>query len=78
MTRDDLLRELEGLIEVQPGTLHGPEELASLPGWDSMVHLDFVVSAERATGRRPSLRYIANCRTVEDLLSLFKPPAKEW
>ena len=72
MTRDELLRQLENLVEVKPGTLRGPEELAALPGWDSLTQVSFVVIVERAIGVRPSVKQMADCRTVQDLVDIFE------
>ena len=72
MTRDDLLRQLESLVEVKTGTLQGPEELSALPGWDSLTQVSFIVVVERATGVRPTATQMADCRTVQDLLNIFE------
>ncbi|MCE9533294.1 MAG: acyl carrier protein [Planctomycetes bacterium] len=71
MTRDEQLRQLERLVEVKPGTLHGTEELADLPDWDSLTQVNFVLIVERATGVRPSVTKLAKCSTVQDLLDVF-------
>jgi acyl carrier protein len=73
MTREKLLSEFERMVEVTPGTLRGPEELAGLPGWDSMTQLTFVVHVERALGVRVPTAQVAECRTVHDLLALVEP-----
>jgi len=71
VTRASMLENLERLVEVAPGTLHGPEELGALPGWDSLTQLTFVVQTERATGTRVATTAVAECTTVNDLLALF-------
>ena len=71
MTREQLLRQLEQTAEAKSGTLNGPEELAALPGWDSLTQLTFIVQVERATGVRADAARVAGCRTVDDLLALF-------
>ncbi|MBI3821290.1 MAG: acyl carrier protein [Planctomycetes bacterium] len=71
MSRAELLQQLEKLVEVKAGTLQGPEELAALPGWDSLTQVNFILVVERATGIRPSVTRVAECRTVQDLLDLF-------
>jgi acyl carrier protein len=73
MTRENLLREIERMVEVAPGTLRGPEELGGLPGWDSMTQLTFIVHVERALGLRVPATRVAACRTVHDLLALVEP-----
>ena len=70
MTRTELLRMLETLAEVPPGTLSGPEELAGLAGWDSLTQVTFVMNLERSAGIRLSAARVGNCRTVQDLLAL--------
>jgi acyl carrier protein len=78
MKRDELLRQLESLVEVKPGTLRGPEELSALPGWDSLTQVSFVVIVERAIGIKPTVKQMADCRTVQDLVDIFEkkaPPA---
>ena len=71
MTRAELLRELETLLEAKPGSLQGPEELAALPGWDSMTLMTLIAFADRSLGVRLSVKQTAECRTVQDLVDLF-------
>jgi acyl carrier protein len=72
MTHDELLRQLEGMVEVKSGTLRGPEELSALPGWDSLTQVNFIVVVERAAGIRPTATQVANCMTVQDLVNIFE------
>jgi acyl carrier protein len=70
MTRSDLLSQLEQLVEAAPGSLQGPEELAALPGWDSLTQVTLVLTIERSLGVTLNATQVAGCRTVNDLLQL--------
>jgi acyl carrier protein len=70
MDRNDLLRSLDEVMELEPGTLTGPERLADLEGWSSMAVIDFIGLADDR-GVAVSLGSVTKCTTVDDLVRLL-------
>jgi len=72
MTREEFLAELDGLVDLEPGTLQGPEKLEDLDQWTSMAIVGFITMADSYNGTRLGPTQIAKCATVDDLLKLAK------
>ena len=72
MTRVELFEQLATILEVEPGTLQGSDELAAMPGWDSLTTMNLIVVADRALGIRHSVQQFADCRTVQDIVDIFE------
>jgi len=72
MTREEFLSELDGLVELEPGTLKGPEKLEELDEWTSMAIVGFIALADTYNGTKVGPKDIAKCLTVDDLLHLAK------
>jgi len=70
MTQQEFLREIDALMEVDPGTLQGDEVLASIPEWDSMRVLSFIVLVEEQLHVVIDGSSVAKAKTVNDLLGL--------
>ena len=70
MTRSQFLRELDGIVELPPGSLSGTEMLKDLEMWDSTAVITFLALADRNNGVRIPSSRIAGCKTVADLLGL--------
>ena len=71
MTRSDVLHELEVLMQLDPGTLTGPENLDDFVQWDSMVIMSFIALIQQKTGKVLDGQRVQEARTVEELLSLL-------
>jgi acyl carrier protein len=71
MSRQDILRELEKLMELPPGTLTGNESLDNLPEWDSLAILTCIAVFQRQTGIVLDGMKLSRARTVEDLVILM-------
>jgi acyl carrier protein len=71
MNQEELLQVVDGLVEVPPGTLQGPENLEDLDGWNSMAMMGFISFADK-NGIRLSPRQIAASTTVGDLIQLVQ------
>ncbi len=71
MTRDELLRSLEELLDEPVCTLGGSERLDSLEGWDSGAMIGFMGLADEHFGVTLSPRQFLNCGTVNDLIGLL-------
>ena len=72
MTREEFLSELDELVELEPGTLKGPEKLEELEQWSSMAIVGFIALADTYNGAKVGPIQIAKCVTVDDLLNLAK------
>jgi hypothetical protein len=70
MTRDELLRAMEELLEQPDGALNGPEGLDTLEQWNSMAMIGFIALVDENFGVTLSPRKFVNCVTVDDLLKL--------
>ncbi len=68
MTRQVFLTKLDSLLELDPGTLKGPEELTSIVTWDSLALMSFIALVHREFAVRLPGKQIATCKTVDDLL----------
>ena len=72
MTREEFLAQLDELVELEPGTLKGPEKLEDLDQWTSMAMVGFIALADEYNGTKVGPKEIAKCLTVDDLLKLAK------
>ena len=72
MTREEFLAELDGLVDLEPGTLQGPEKLEDLDQWTSMAVVGFIALADTYNGTKVRPTQICKCLTVNDLLALAK------
>jgi len=73
MSREELLREIDDMLELPSGTLRGPEVLAELENWDSMAVVTFIALADSAGSVTLSAKQIGHCETVSDLIALVRP-----
>ena len=72
MSRTEFLKEIDEILELDPGTLKGPELLEDYPLWDSTAIISFMAAVDTANGTKLSPRELGNCETVEDLLKIAK------
>jgi acyl carrier protein len=70
MTREDFLLLMDELLELNPGTLQGPEPLDGLESWDSLSIVSFMGLAKTRYGTTLPAKGIAACRSVNDLFAL--------
>ena len=73
MTKVEFLRQLEGQLEVKPGSLDESQRLSDLECWDSMAAVVFIALADEQLGVTVSGDQIARAKSVNDLLSLVGP-----
>jgi acyl carrier protein len=71
MNKNALLSKIEGIIEVDAGTLDGTENLDSLLGWDSLGVLGFIAMADEEFGIQISAKSLTTCETVADLIGVL-------
>lgn len=70
MNRKDFLLALDEMLELDAGTLTGPEELASLDSWDSLAVISFIALVDERFGTVVEGEKLAKAKTVDDLLAL--------
>jgi acyl carrier protein len=71
MTRDSVLRKLEAIMEIEPGTLKGDERLADLEAWDSLKVMEFLAFADGEFSMAVPPKAVGACKTVGDLVGLL-------
>lgn len=64
--------ELEELLELSGGTLHGGQALDKLPEWDSLAVISFIALADSTYGVMLQPKKINECKTVDDLARLIE------
>lgn len=72
MTREEFLIAVDEILELAPGTLKGPENLADFPLWDSTALISFIALADSNNNVRIAPRELGSCETVQDLLRIAK------
>jgi acyl carrier protein len=72
MTRDDMLRQIEKIIETAPNSLSGNEKLSDLASWDSLAILGYIAAVDKSCGIRLKADQLYSCNTVNDLLTIAK------
>lgn len=75
MGRNEFLKSIDEILELQPGTLQGPEQLDDYPLWDSTAMISFMALADSNNGTHLSPRELAACKSIADLLRLAKVEA---
>ena len=70
MTRDEFLRALEEVLQIDPGTLKTGLALVEVPEWDSLGVVDFQGLVDESLGKDVAPERINACNTVDDLLAL--------
>lgn len=64
------LKEIDSIIEADPGSTNMEDELASLSGWDSMAIVSFIAMADEKLGVIVKIDALKSCKTVADLAAL--------
>lgn len=70
MDTKDFLLALDEMLELDPGTLTGNEELESLENWDSLAVISFIALVDEKLGLVVEGEKLAKAKTVADLLAL--------
>jgi acyl carrier protein len=70
MNRNEFLLQMDEILDLPAGTLHGNEKLEELTNWDSTSLITFIAMAESTNGVSISPGEIVTCSTVADLLQL--------
>jgi acyl carrier protein len=67
MTREQFNRKLEEILEGEPGSIKGDEQLVAVQGWDSLGVLSFIAMVDSVLGRNVAASDLERCKTVGDL-----------
>jgi len=71
MTKQEFLRQLEDIMELDANTLQGGETLKDLDSWDSLASLSFIAFADERFNLSVSGNQVASAKTVDDLAALL-------
>ena len=72
MTTSEFLKEIETIIEADPGSITMDNQIASLTGWDSMSIISFIAMADAKLQVAMNVTALASCKTVGDLAGLLE------
>ncbi len=61
---------LDDMLELDPGTITGTEQLADLENWDSLAVISFIALADEHFGTLVEGRKLTAAKTVGDLYTL--------
>lgn len=70
MDRKEFLLALDEMLELDPGTLTGAEELESIDAWDSLAVISFIALVDERLGHVVEGEKLVKAKTVDDLLGL--------
>lgn len=71
MNKTEFYRNLDELLEIDPGTTRGGDLLEDLVGWDSVAVISFIAMADEKYGVNLPARRIAGCQSVDDLAAII-------
>ncbi len=74
MNRQNFLALIDELLELEPGTVNGSEQLDQLD-WNSLAVVGFIALADEQLGVSVSPARLAKCRVVNDLYALLSAGA---
>jgi acyl carrier protein len=70
MKQQEFYREIEEIVEAEPGSLSGNEQIRDLGGWDSMAEISFIAMLDFKFGISVSSDQLRACTTLKDLEGL--------
>ena len=68
MKKGEFYANIERILELDPGTVKGDEELSSFGDWNSLSMLSFIAFADGMLGLSLSADQLQKARKVSDLL----------
>jgi acyl carrier protein len=69
MQKTEFLKLIDELLELDPGTVQGPELLQKV-GWDSLAVVSFIALVDEHLGFTVSPARLMACKTVNDLVNV--------
>ena len=73
ITQNQLYRDLEGMLELEPDTIKGDETLDDI-AWDSMTVVMFIAMADQKYSIAVPPSKLADAKTVAHLYALVSSP----
>ena len=70
MTREKFLLQMDEILGLPVGALHGDEKLDELETWDSIALINLILLAETQNNASITPDQVAACSAVADLLRL--------
>jgi acyl carrier protein len=70
MKRTELYENIEGILELEAGTIKGNEKLDSLGEWNSLSIISFIAFADGMLGLSLNPDALKNAKTVADLAAM--------
>ncbi len=70
MSRNELLRQIEVIANMDPGALNGPEPLEDLADWDSLAVLSVISLFDKEFGVVVPADRVHECQNVNDIIAL--------
>ncbi len=74
--RETILLSLDDLLELDPGTLTGSEELKDIEAWDSLAVMGFIAMVDEEFDVMVPPAQLSKCKTVVDLIALVENHAE--
>jgi acyl carrier protein len=71
MTKQEFLRELEEVLEVDVDSIKGDETLVDLGSWDSLAVMTFIAMVDEKFGVTLAASKLADAKSVVDLIALL-------
>jgi len=72
MTKAELYGNIEGILELESGTIKGDEVLESLGEWNSLSIISFIAFADGMLGISLHPEVLKKAKTVSDLTAMVK------
>jgi acyl carrier protein len=70
MPKPEFYLLLDGLLELEPGTITGSEKLIDISKWDSLAIIGFIALLDQHFSLAVPAQQIVNCRQIADLEKL--------
>lgn len=77
MDSSPLVREMEEVLRIEPGSLQASDRLHDLQAWDSMAALSLIALVDERYGVTLDANRLAQCETVADVLRMNEPKASQ-
>jgi acyl carrier protein len=71
MKTAEFLALLDDMLELDPGTLTGSEQLSDIPEWDSLAVISFIALVDEQFNTILEGEKLAEAKSVRDLIALL-------
>lgn len=66
--RDEVIKIMAGILEVDPSELHDDTAIGDIPKWDSLQHLNIISAIEQKFGIRFTPDVLMDLEDVSDIV----------